>query len=170
MEVLNNLQENKWRRCSECRASVSPVILSSVNSLDLCFSENNRAIVWLQPYRMPLWQPPVFQMRRYCFFIHFVLPDMLKRRTAPWDTKNYKCTRGTGCELWDDDDMLLDADQRGQQIEEPIDIPELQPVTPEPAPPPYILRQYPQYTVTPQSDYSWIHDDGNFENAQLSIT
>ncbi|KZP22010.1 hypothetical protein FIBSPDRAFT_787821 [Athelia psychrophila] len=32
---------------------------------------------------------------------------------ADWDTKAYRCTRGAGCQLWEDDDQLLDEDQRG---------------------------------------------------------
>jgi hypothetical protein len=31
---------------------------------------------------------------------------------AVWDTKVYKCSRGAGCELWEDDEMLLEEDQR----------------------------------------------------------
>ena len=31
---------------------------------------------------------------------------------AVWDTKVYKCSRGAGCELWEDEEMLLEEDQR----------------------------------------------------------
>lgn len=32
---------------------------------------------------------------------------------ADWNIKEHKCTRGAGCQLWEDDDQLLDQDQRG---------------------------------------------------------
>ena len=41
---------------------------------------------------------------------------------AVWDTKVYKCSRGAGCELWEDDEMLLEEDQRQGRanVQEPV--------------------------------------------------
>jgi len=35
---------------------------------------------------------------------------------AAWDTKVYKCSRGAGCLLWEDSDMLLEVDQRRRGV------------------------------------------------------
>lgn len=74
---------------------------------------------------------------------------------AAWDIKAYKCSRGAGCELWEDDDMLLEEDQRqgGANAEEVIAPPQPLVNVPEAAPPLYQEHQA-------IGDFDWIHDDG----------
>jgi len=79
---------------------------------------------------------------------------------AGWDMKNYKCSRGVNCPLWEDDDMLLAEDQRRGRVpqeavtpEEVADVsPIHHPVELPPPPPPYQ-----EYRVI--GDFDWIHDN-----------
>lgn len=81
--------------------------------------------------------------------------------TGKWDTNrnNYKCLRG--CELWEDDEQLLDEDQRQDQpIPRIVDPPAFfgLPV-PVAAPPPYNPPRY-QAQYQPPAEFEWIYDDG----------
>ncbi|KZP08734.1 hypothetical protein FIBSPDRAFT_802690 [Athelia psychrophila] len=56
---------------------------------------------------------------------------------ADWDIKKSGCTRGKGCKLWEDDDQLLDQDQRGAAAQHmPLAAPRVL------APVPAVLPQY----------------------------
>jgi len=79
--------------------------------------------------------------------------------SAPWDIENYRCTRNPSCELWEDDDMLLDEDARGgaQQVLPHAPLPQPPPSPPPPpaarftfhaAPPPYEGRPAEFYWIT----------------------
>ena len=70
--------------------------------------------------------------------------------------KVYKCSRGAGCELWEDDEMLLEEDQRQGRVNvrEPVAQEAIAPPTPlfgavAPA-------QYQEYHTT--GDFEWIHE------------
>ena len=76
--------------------------------------------------------------------------------------KAYKCSRGAGCELWEDDDMLLEEDQRQGRVDvqEPVaQNPVVQEaiVPPRPpaetAPPPYQEHHV-------NVEFDWILDNG----------
>lgn len=75
-----------------------------------------------------------------------------------WDTNqgNYKCLRG--CELWEDDEQLLDEDQReGRRLLPQVDPPAIDAIElPNVfmAPPPY---NPPHYQAV---ELEWIYDDG----------
>jgi len=93
--------------------------------------------------------------RAACTYFLIILP-------AGWDMKNYKCSRGVNCPLWEDDDMLLAEDQRRGGVapqeavtpEEVADVsPIHHPVELPPPPPPYQ-----EYRVI--GDFDWIHDNG----------
>jgi hypothetical protein len=74
----------------------------------------------------------------------------------------YRCTRGTGCELWEDDDMLLEEGQRrgGDQVEVapvPVEAPIL-------LPPPYQERLAipDEPRLEEDGEFHWITDDGMY--------
>ncbi|KIM87741.1 hypothetical protein PILCRDRAFT_814454 [Piloderma croceum F 1598] len=78
---------------------------------------------------------------------------------AAWDMEAYKCSRGAGCELWEDDDMLLEEDQRQGGVDAQ------QPLAQEAIAPPHIfhvpgvapLRHQEQRVIR---DFDWIEDEG----------
>lgn len=87
-------------------------------------------------------------------------PNCSSVSIAAWDKKEYKCSRGPGCQLWEDDDMLLEEDQRPggavaqervvREVAHQAPIPDM-PVFRPPPPPPY------QHIY---GDFGWIEDDG----------
>ena len=67
---------------------------------------------------------------------------------APWNNK--KCSRGSGCELWEDEDMLLDEERRHRH--EPLDVPG-------PAPPVALVDAPPAPAIVhpvAEGDFNWI--------------
>lgn len=64
-----------------------------------------------------------------------------------WDKKSYQCSGGT-CPLWEDDDMLLDEDQRDARPIAPL----IPVIDMEMEPSSYDRRSY----------FDWIYDEGEF--------
>ena len=84
---------------------------------------------------------------------------------AAWDMEAYKCSRGAGCELWEDDDMLLEEDQRQLRRQGGVDA--QQPLAQEAIAPPPIFHvpevaplQYQEQRVI--RDFDWIEDEGRY--------
>jgi len=77
---------------------------------------------------------------------------------ADWNMVDYKCTRGTGCELWEDDNMLLEENQRqGANAQAPVpQAPALQDVAP---PPPRVEALLAYEERHPVGEFDWILDN-----------